>query len=129
MIFHALWNELRTEAEHLMYQGFTGEGFLGNVQALGGQRLPRHEMERRARAQARERLEAQRKAGGSKYGPGHRLGGLFQPRTSTQEAVKQAAIRRAEVTKGCASDMDAGRRRALEQAQAQRNGFETKEQE
>ncbi|KAF2099370.1 WLM-domain-containing protein [Rhizodiscina lignyota] len=124
-IFHALWNELRDEAERQLMRGFTGEGFMGKGQALGGRRMPYEEMQRQARAQAqRNHAERQRRQG--PYGPGHKLGGYAQPRPPSREAVRDAAIRRAEVTKGCASGTEEGKK-ALEQAK--RNGFETKAQE
>lgn len=120
-VFHALWNELRDEAERLMMRGFTGEGFLGKGKALGGRRIPHEEMQRQARAQAARNFAERQKQGGG----GRRLGG-YTPRMPTREAVRNAAIRRAEVTKGCASGTEEGKK-ALEQAK--RNGFETKAQE
>ncbi|CAK1363897.1 DNA-dependent metalloprotease WSS1 [Cercospora beticola] len=74
--FHKLWDELRDEHEVLVRKGYTGEGFLGSGNRLGGAyagrpQLPAHELRRLARASAEKR----KKQGTLSNGSGQRLGG------------------------------------------------------
>ncbi|KAL2007975.1 hypothetical protein VTN00DRAFT_7957 [Thermoascus crustaceus] len=118
--FHALWDQLRRELEELIAKGYTGEGFLSNGRRLGGQRIPLHEARRRARAAAERRRTLT-------AGSGQRLGGTPILRgTDMRAVIANAAQRRIEVMKGCASGTDAGRQLAEE---ASRNGFRTKAEE
>ena len=70
--FHALWRELRAELDAQMLRRYTGEGFLGNGQRLGGRGVPEHEAHRLTRADD----ERYRPATVSR---GHRLGNAPPP--------------------------------------------------
>ena len=95
--FHNLWNQLRDEYENLLRKGYTGEGFLGQGQKLGGGRIPIHEARRRARAAAEKRTEL-------RAGSGQRLGGAPVLRgQDIRQVIADAATRRTTVIKGCAS--------------------------
>jgi hypothetical protein len=101
--FHALWDQLRDEHESLVRKGYTGEGFLSDGKRLGGQRIPMHEAKRRARAAAERRkvLTA---------GSGQKLGGAPIMRgTDIRRVIADAAQRRINIEKGCASGTDKGR--------------------
>ncbi|USW54663.1 Putative Zinc finger, RanBP2-type, WLM domain-containing protein [Septoria linicola] len=76
--FHKLWDELRDEHEVLVRKGYTGEGFLGGGNRLGGTeagfgrpQLPAHELRRLARESAQKRAQQGTLGAGS----GQRLGG------------------------------------------------------
>lgn len=100
--FHALWDQLRDEHEALVRKGYTGEGFLGRGERLGGGRVPLHEARRRARqaAERRRMLAA---------GSGQRLGGTGILRGQDARAVIADAVeRRLKIEKGCASGTAAG---------------------
>ena len=101
--FHALWDQLRDEHEALVRKGYTGEGFLSDGKRLGGQRIPMHEAKRRARAAAERRkvLTA---------GSGQKLGGTpILHGTDIRRVIADAAQRRIDIEKGCASGTDKGR--------------------
>ena len=101
--FHALWDQLRDEHEALVRKGYTGEGFLSEGRRLGGQRLPMHEAKRRARAAAEKRKVLT-------TGSGQKLGGAPVLRgTDIRRVIADAAQRRIDVMKGCASGTDKGR--------------------
>lgn len=96
--FHKLWNQLRDEHESLTLRGYTGEGFLSPGQKLGGSRVPRHEVQRRAHAAAvqRQTLSA---------GSGQKLGGKPVRRgQDMRKVIADAATRRINITKGCANE-------------------------
>lgn len=100
--FHALWNQLRDEHEALVRKGYTGEGFLGRGERLGGSRIPMHEARRRARLAAEKRRTLA--AGG-----GQRLGGTPVVRgADMRKVIADAAQRRITVERGCASGTDKG---------------------
>ncbi|KAI9371989.1 WLM domain-containing protein [Aspergillus egyptiacus] len=118
--FHALWNQLRDEHVELSMKGYTGEGFLSHGRRLGGQKVPIDEARRQARAAAERR---QALYGGS----GKRVGGTAIPRGSDmRRVIADAAQRRIDVTKGCASGAANSDELAEE---ASRNGFRTKAEE
>ncbi|KAH8431860.1 metalloendopeptidase WSS1 [Aspergillus melleus] len=118
--FHALWNQLRDEHEELAMKGYTGEGFLSQGKRLGGRRMPVDEARRQARAAAEQRRALS-------AGSGQRLGGAPVLRgTDMRRVIADAAQRRIEVTKGCASGADNSADLAEE---ASRNGFLTKAEE
>lgn len=118
--FHALWNQLRDEHEELVRKGYTGEGFLSNGKRLGGQRIPLEEARRRARAAAEKRQSLN-------AGSGRKLGGAPVLRgTNIRQVIADAAQRRIEVTQGCASGTDEGRKIAED---VSHNGFKTKAEE
>jgi hypothetical protein len=126
--FHRLWNELRDEWETLQLRGFSGGGFLGKGETLGGSRIPVDEVRRRARAAAQERARLSK----NKYDPGHRLGGSSaaqpQSRRRLRDLLANAAQARnkastVEVDSGCATGTQVGNKAAED---ALRNGFRTK---
>jgi DNA-dependent metalloprotease WSS1 len=101
--FHALWDQLRDEHEALLRKGYTGEGFLSEGKRLGGQRMPLHEAKRRARAAAETRRALT-------AGSGQKLGGAPVMRgTDIRKVIADAAQRRINIEKGCASGTDKGR--------------------
>jgi DNA-dependent metalloprotease WSS1 len=112
--FHALWDKLRDEHEALLRKGYTGEGFLGKGNRVGGRGIPRAELQRQARAAAERRREHARIASGS----GSRLGGQGILRgQDAREIIAAAAERRNRVNRGCGSAIpDMGRKIAEEQA-------------
>ncbi|KOC12991.1 putative zinc metallopeptidase [Aspergillus flavus AF70] len=118
--FHALWNQLRDEYEELLMKGYTGEGFLSEGKRLGGRRIPLHEVRRQAKAAAEQRRALS-------AGSGQRLGGapVFRG-TDMRRMIADAAQRRIDVTKGCASGAENSNELAEE---ASRNGFRTKAEE
>lgn len=122
--FHELNDTLRDELEGLMMKGYTGEGFLGAGQRLGGSRRMPHDEARRLARQAAE---------GRQRGPastGHRLGGTApRPGKDMRRVIADAAQRRNEALKGCATDnMDEKQIRDLADT-ATRNGFRTQAEE
>ncbi|KAI9044151.1 metalloendopeptidase WSS1 [Aspergillus affinis] len=118
--FHALWNQLRDEHEELAMKGYTGEGFLSQGKRLGGRRMPVDEARRQARAAAEQRRALS-------AGSGQRLGGAPVLRgTDMRRVIADAAQRRIDVTKGCASGADNSADLAEE---ASRDGFLTKAEE
>lgn len=111
--FHALWDQLRDEQESLMRKGYTGEGFLGRGQALGGRRLPLHEASRLARQAAEQRRIAAERAKGS----GQRLGGSGIMRgQDARQIIADAVERRIRIERGCASGTEMGDRVAFDEA-------------
>ena len=101
--FHALWDKLRDEHQALVMKGYTGEGFLGQGNRLGGRRMPLNEARRKARAAAERRKTLQ-------AGSGQRLGGSGIMRGQDPRAVIAAAVeRRQRIERGCASNTDKGR--------------------
>lgn len=100
-----------------MSKGYTGEGFLSAGNRLGGSRIPKHEIQRRARiaAEKRRTLNA---------GSGQRLGGAPIARgQDIRQVIADAAARRATITRGCASETDRSRGIVEETS---KNGFLTK---
>jgi len=107
--FHALWDKLRDEHEALVRKGYTGEGFLGRGNRLGGQRIPLSEVRRQARAAAERRKALT-------AGSGQRLGGAGILRgQNAREIIAAAAEKRMKIERGCASDTDKGRKIAREE--------------
>lgn len=104
--FHALWNQLRDEHETLLRKGYTGEGFLGRGNRLGGTgRIPMHEARRKARAAAEKRRNLT-------AGSGQRLGGSSPlPRNANEARAKIIAAieRRKIIEKGCGVGTDEDR--------------------
>lgn len=99
--FHSLWNQLRDEHMELAIKGYTGEGFLSAGRRLGGNAIfiPPHEARRRATAAAERRRNLTKNSG-------RRLGGVGpSPRTKAdvRKLMAEAAQRRIDVTRGCAS--------------------------
>ena len=118
--FHALWNQLRDEHQELIFKGYTGEGFLSDGRRLGGRAVPVDEARRLARAAAEQRKALS-------AGSGRKLGGTPLLRgTDMRRVIADAAQRRIEVTRGCASGTDQSAELAEE---ASRNGFRTKAEE
>lgn len=118
--FHALWNQLRDEHEKLVMKGYTGEGFLSNGRRLGGRKLPVDEARRLARVAAEQRRTLT-------AGSGQKLGGAPLLRgTDVRKVIADAAQRRMDITKGCASGSSESEELAEE---ASRNGFKTKAEE
>jgi DNA-dependent metalloprotease WSS1 len=116
--FHALWNQIRDEHESLVRKGYTGEGFLSAGNRLGGERIPLHEARRRARAAAEKRnvLSA---------GSGQKLGGMAVSRgADIRKVIADAAQRRIDIMKGCASGTDRGRQIARD-VEAKKQGTQT----
>ena len=104
--FFALWDQLRDEHQALVMKGYTGEGFLGKGERLGGQRLPMHEARRRARAAAEKRKTLT-------AGSGQRLGGRGIARGENARSVIADAIEsRNRINKGCATGTAKGRQEA-----------------
>ncbi|KIW48083.1 uncharacterized protein PV06_00705 [Exophiala oligosperma] len=100
--FNALWDKLRDEHEALLRKGYTGEGFLGKGNRLGGRRVPVNEIKRQARAAA-ERRRTHNK------GSGQRLGGQGIVRgQNAREIIAAAAEKRLRIERGCGSATDHG---------------------
>ncbi|KAI5865734.1 WLM-domain-containing protein [Durotheca rogersii] len=117
--FHALWNQLRDEQDALVRKGYTGEGFLSAGRRLGGQRIPRHEARRLARAAAEEQQQQQRQKKKQSAGPGQRLGGAApRPEQDIRRVIAAAAERRRATLRGCGNGggTEAERRRLAEAA-------------
>ncbi|KXT15920.1 hypothetical protein AC579_1439 [Pseudocercospora musae] len=126
--FHKLWDELRDEAETLMRKGYTGEGFLGSGQRLGGyahnRALPPHDLRRLAR----ESAETRKAQGTLMQGSGQRLGGraIQQFGSDVRKVIADQITRRNTISKGCAS----GRSDASKLSeQSSNNTFKTKAEE
>lgn len=110
--FHKLWEELRDEHEVLVRKGYTGEGFLGSGNRLGGSygrpQLPAHELRRLAR----ESAEKRKQQGTLSAGSGQRLGGAPIHRgQDIRSVIADQVIRRNNNMNrgGCASGrQDAG---------------------
>lgn len=102
--FYALWAKLQDEHKALAAKGYTGEGFLGKGDRLGGQRLPMHEMRRRARVAAQERADRTRNSGSVLGGRGILRG------QSAREVIAAAAEKRARSERGCANGTEEGRK-------------------
>lgn len=108
--FHALWDKLRDEHQALAMKGYSGEGFLGNGNRLGGRRMPLSEARRQARAAAERRKTLQTNSG-------QRLGGTGIMRGQDPRAIIAAAAeRRQRIERGCASNTDKGRQIAREES-------------
>jgi len=111
--FHALWDQLRDEQQALARKGYTGEGFLGRGQQVGGRRLPLHEASRLARQAAEQRRLAAERTKGS----GQRLGGMGIVRgQDPRRVIADAVERRLRIERGCASGTAVGDRVARDQA-------------
>lgn len=107
--FHALWDKLRDEHEALLRKGYTGEGFLGRGNRLGGRGVPISEARRLARASAERRRNLT-------AGSGQKLGGQGIMRGQNPRAVIAAAAeKRMRIERGCASATDRGRQIAREE--------------
>lgn len=126
--FHKLWDELRDEHEALIRKGYTGEGFLGEGQKLGGSGYgrppPLHEMRQRARASAEKR----KNQGTLFHGSGQKLGGTPLHRgADVRSIIADQVIRRNTMNEeGCGS----GRKDAGKLADdAAKNTFSTKAEE
>ena len=121
--FHNLWNQLRDEHEALVRKGYTGEGFLGAGQKLGGSRIiPRDEAKRRARAAAEKRRTLT-------AGSGQKVGGrAVQRGEDVRRIIADAAQRRVSITKGCASETEQGNQIARD-VERNQDGFRTKAEE
>ncbi|AEO66079.1 uncharacterized protein THITE_2113901 [Thermothielavioides terrestris NRRL 8126] len=122
--FHAFLDQLHEELDGLMAKGYTGEGFLGRGQRLGGRDIPYHEALRLARAEAASRRAdlgfGGRMLGGVAPRPGQDL------RSAILESVER---RRAGSELGCANNNRADRElQAISQTWL-RNGFRTKAEE
>lgn len=102
--FYALWAKLRDEQEALIRKGYTGEGFLGKGERLGGQRIPMHEMRRRARVAAEQRAFRNKNSGSKLGGVGILRG------QDVREVIAAAAEKRAKVERGCANGTEEGRK-------------------
>ncbi|RMZ85136.1 hypothetical protein DV738_g30, partial [Chaetothyriales sp. CBS 135597] len=109
--FHALWDKLRDEHEALVRKGYTGEGFLGRGNRLGGsRRIPLSEVKRQARAAAERRKALS-------AGSGQKLGGSGIMRGQDARAVIAAAAeKRIKIERGCASSTERGRQIARDEA-------------
>lgn len=109
--FNALWEQLREEHESLLRKGYTGEGFLGQGQMLGGRRMPRQEANRLARQAAEQRRIRNQ-------GSGQRLGGMGILRGQDARAVIADAVeRRLKIERGCANGTEAGEKVARDEAE------------
>src|SRR5579871_3128476 len=118
--FNKLWDELRDEWTTLQMKGFSGEGFLGRGEQLGGKRVPLHELQRRAHAAAIERSKQNNGAD-----LGRRLGGRDLRGPDMRSVIADAAQRRKIVTSSCGTGNKAAERAAED---ALLNGFRTKEE-
>ncbi|KIX01759.1 uncharacterized protein Z518_09486 [Rhinocladiella mackenziei CBS 650.93] len=108
--FNVLWDKLRDEHEALARKGYTGEGFLGKGNVLGGKRIPMSEIKRQARAAAERRRDLTK-------GSGQKLGGQGILRgQNAREIIAAAAEKRLRIERGCASATDKGRKIAQEEA-------------
>ena len=102
--FHALWAKLRDEQEALISKGYSGEGFLGKGERLGGQRIPMQEMRRRARVAAEQRAVRNKNSGS-------RLGGAGVLRgQNARDVIAAAAEKRTKIERGCANGTEQGRK-------------------
>ncbi|KAL2133797.1 hypothetical protein VTI74DRAFT_1654 [Chaetomium olivicolor] len=122
--FNALWDQLREELEGLMNKGYTGEGFLGNGQRLGGRDIPQNEARRLARAAA----ERRRMLTG---GGGQRLGGAAPlPGQDLRRVILDSIEKRRSTTEqGCANNNRNEREiEAISQTWT-KNGFRTQAEE
>lgn len=107
--FNALWDKLRDEHEALLRKGYTGEGFLGKGNRVGGRRVPLSEIHRQARAAAERRRDLTK-------GSGQRLGGQGILRgQDAREIIASAAEKRLRIERGCASATEQGRKIAQEE--------------
>lgn len=123
--FHALWDQLRDEHQGLLLKGYTGEGFLSEGRRLGGARLPPQEARRLAREAAEKRRVQPIGTGGGK-----RLGGAApRPGDDIRRVIADAAQRRNQTLKGCATDkLSDSQIRSIADT-ATRNGFRTQAEE
>ncbi|EXJ78337.1 hypothetical protein A1O3_09498 [Capronia epimyces CBS 606.96] len=112
--FNALWDKLRDEHEALLRKGYTGEGFLGKGQRLGGKRIPMSEIKRQARAAAERRRDLAR-------GSGQKLGGQGILRgQNAREIIAAAAEKRLRIERGCGSVSDKAGQMAQEEARKEK---------
>lgn len=120
--FHALWDKLRDEHEALVRKGYTGEGFLGHGNRVGGRRIPRSELQRQARAAAERRRQAADLARGS----GTKLGGqgifrgqdareIIAAAAEKRNRMAAAAKKRDQIDRGCGSTMAGDMAKKIEQ--------------
>lgn len=125
--FHALWDQLRDEHEGLIMKGYTGEGFLGKGQVLGGGgRVPMQEARRLARAAAEQRSQQAIRERGS----GQRLGGApIQRGQDIRKVITDAVERRNTVDRGCGSTNFTDKEIQFISETATKNGFRTKAEE
>jgi hypothetical protein len=101
-------------------KGFSGEGFLGRGEQLGGKHVPIHELQRRAHAAAIEKAKQNKGAD-----LGRRLGGRDLRGPDMRSIIADAAQRRKIVTSSCGTGNKAAERAAED---ALLNGFRTKEE-
>ncbi|KAI9894677.1 MAG: hypothetical protein M1814_002033 [Vezdaea aestivalis] len=129
--FHALWNELRSEAETLRSQGYSGEGFLTTGNVLGGKRISQDEARRRARttALAAEKRREQAKRLGKTLGGQGNVSKPQNPKNLRQAMLEAAEKRRTDVTNGCASTNLNEKKKQTLVDQALSNGFKTMAEE
>ncbi|KAG7292587.1 hypothetical protein NEMBOFW57_002622 [Staphylotrichum longicolle] len=121
--FHNLWDQLRDELERLMMKGYTGEGFLGNGQRLGGFNIPAHESRRLARVEAERRKKAQE-------AQGHRLDGRPpRPGQGIREGFIESLERQSKMALGCATLFSTEREIQEITRNSARNGFRTQAEE
>ena len=100
--FQKIWDELRTECEALIAKGYTGEGFIGKGQVVGGRRMPVEEAHRLARRRAEEQYSRTKRAAGT---IGHLLGGKKPASGSDiRGVIAEAADRRSTVIRGCPTE-------------------------
>ncbi|KAG6009162.1 hypothetical protein E4U21_003232 [Claviceps maximensis] len=124
--FHALWDQLRDECQGLMMKGYTGEGFLGQGQRLGGARMPDREIRRVAREAAEKRRGQSALAGGS----GRRLGGTApRPGQDIRQTIATAVERRNAILRGCGSERYNDKEIYEIADKASKNGFRTQAEE
>ncbi|KAH7156196.1 WLM domain-containing protein [Dactylonectria macrodidyma] len=123
--FHALWDQLRDEHQGLLLKGYTGEGFLSEGRRLGGVRMLPQEARRLAREAAEKRRVQPTGTGGGK-----RLGGAApRPGDDIRRIIADAAQRRNQTLKGCATDkLSDSQIRSIADT-ATRNGFRTQAEE
>lgn len=129
--FHRLWDELRDEHETLLRKGYTGEGFLGHGQKLGGSiraPLPNSRDSGELRRRARESAEKRRQQGTLSAGSGRRLGGTptHLLGNDVRKVIADQVERRNTINRGCGS----GRADAVKLSQQpEKTVFKTKAEE
>ena len=124
--FYKIWDELRDEWYTLQLKGYTGEGFLGKGNVVGGQRVPVDEARRRAKATALERQKQKT----LRKDPGYRLGGsaptLGSRGQNVRDAIVDAIQRRGKNEKGTGGCGTGNRSFERAAEDALKNGFRTK---
>ncbi|CAN6674565.1 DNA-dependent metalloprotease Wss1p [Trichomonascus vanleenenianus] len=102
--FFKYLDELKAEFEELVVSGYTGDGFFSQGQILG--RRPGSLLPNTAEDRKRLAAEAAAKRAGLFAGSGQKLGGgPKDTHKSVQDMVREAALRRADASKWCASDI------------------------